>query len=120
MAWRRKKLSGGNHVRVRKYIAFPGVGRVFVAASLAAVALYSAPAKAEDFCDTLAILSELGAKHYEKAQDRLEEMEKRIREKCKAGDIIVARSFDLKGRVCDLRQHVDEYLCYLAAPRKTY
>ena len=107
-------------MRVRKYSAFPGLGRVFVAGFLAAAALYSAPAKAEDFCDTLAILSELGAKHYEKTTDRMEEMEKRIREKCKAGDIIVARSFDLKGRVCDLRQHVDEYLCYLAAPRKTY
>ena len=107
-------------MRVLKYIAFPGLGRVFVAAFVAAAAFYGAPAKAEDFCDTLAILSELGGKHYEKPTERLEEMEKRIREKCKVGDIIVARSFDLKGRICDLRQHVDEYLCYLAAPRKTY
>ena len=107
-------------MRVRKYIAFSGLGQVFVAAFIAAAAFYSAPAKAEDFCDTLAILSELGGKHYEKATDRLEDMEKRVREKCKPGDIIVARSFDLKGRVCDLRQHVDEYLCFLAPPRKTY
>jgi hypothetical protein len=103
-----------------QFATFVASGRVFAAAFLAAAVLHSAPVKAEDFCDTLSILSELGNKHYEKATDRLEEMEKRIREKCKAGDIIVARSFDLKGRVCDLRQHVDEYLCFLAPPRKTY
>jgi hypothetical protein len=93
---------------------------VFVATFLAVAALYSAPAKAEDFCDTLTILSELGGKHYEKAGDKLDEMEKRIREKCKVGDIIVTRAFDQRGRLCDLHQHFDEYLCFLAPPRKTY
>jgi hypothetical protein len=107
-------------VLIGKFNAFSTSSRVFAAAFLAAAMLHSVPVKAEDFCDTLPILSELGNKHYDKAPDRLEEMEKRIRDKCKAGDIIVARSFDLKGRVCDLHQHVDEYLCFLAPPRKTY
>ncbi len=105
---------------IGKFSAFSLTGRVFAAAFLTAAVLHSVPAMAEDFCDTLSILSELGNKHYDKPSDRLEETEKRIRDKCKAGDIIVARAFDLKGRVCDLRQHVDEYLCLLAPPRKTY
>lgn len=105
---------------LRKCIACPAAVYMVASALFVASTVYSAPAKAEDFCDTLGILSELGGKHYDKPSDRLEDMEKRIRDKCKAGDIVVVRAFDLRGRVCDLHQHVDEYLCYLAPPRKTY
>jgi hypothetical protein len=93
-----------------------------VAALLAAGLLSMGAVRAEDFCDTSAIMA--------KAVDR-DAAEKRVREKCKAGDIIFVDAGLLIPRLCDLRQPVvrcgatcpggdQAHFCFLAPPHKVY
>jgi hypothetical protein len=97
--------------------------RKWIMAAVLALGLLSAgAARAEDFCDTSAIMA--------KASDR-DAAEKRVREKCKAGDIIFVDAGLLIPRLCDLRQPVvrcgstcpggdQANFCFLAPPRKVY
>ena len=48
------------------------------------------------------------------------EWEKRIRAKCKVGDIIAIEPGYMRGRLCNLSGLLDGKLCLLAAVRKTY
>jgi len=53
-------------------------------------------------------------------------MEKKVREKCKEGDIIKVEGVDLIARLCDLNKTVASIcnsaraVCFLAPPRKVY
>ncbi|MGO9544720.1 MAG: hypothetical protein ACLPPF_07990 [Rhodomicrobium sp.] len=90
-------------------------------ALLAAMALGCA-VRAEDYCDTQAIM--------EKVQSR-DAIEKKVREKCKPGDIIFVDTGLLLPRLCDLHQRVTRCgstcpggdqanYCFLAPPHKIY
>jgi len=99
------------------------LGGCVAVAVLALAGLSGCTAQAEDYCDTVNILNQgMGN----------EDTEKKIREKCKVGDIIVVSSGEKVGRLCDLRQPVvsgiakgsegwgSNAVCFLAPPRKTY
>ncbi len=104
-------------LRNRKWNAF---ARGVAAAVLTAIAMGCA--QAEDYCDTQAIM--------EKAQSR-DAIEKKVREKCKPGDIIFVDTGLLIPRLCDLHQAVTRCgstcpggdqanFCFLAPAHKTY
>jgi len=90
-----------------------------VAAVLALTALPSCGARAEDYCENTGVHHESGN------NDSWATAEKKIREKCKIGDIIVVDGAAEIGRLCDLHQpvaHTGQWggVCFLAPPRKTY
>jgi hypothetical protein len=99
------------------------IGVLLIAAISTAAALSLAGAvRAEDYCDT----SEIMAKSINR-----DAVEKRVREKCKAGDIVFVDAGLLIPRLCDLRQPVvrcgstcpggdQASFCFLAPPHKTY
>jgi hypothetical protein len=92
------------------------------AAMLAATALTSCAARAEDYCDTAEIMS--------RSVNR-DAAEKKVREKCKVGDIVFIDTAFSIPRLCDFRQPVircggtcpggdQASFCFLAPPRKVY
>lgn len=94
-----------------------------VAAALLAVAVMSGGAKAEDYCDTISIM--------EKTLGGRDLIEKKVREKCKVGDIVFVDTGLLIPRLCDLHQPIvrcgsicpggdQANFCFLAPPHKTY
>jgi len=97
-------------------------GWAAAAAMLALTAFSASAARAEDYCDTSAIMAASGNR---------DAAEKKVREKCKAGDIVFVDAGFLIPRLCDLRQPVvrcgntcpggdQASFCFLAPPRKTY
>ena len=107
-------------MRNRKWIVSSALGGVFLAATLAVTTLSVDTAKAADFCDTISLNGAIIGKQYEKQSEKDFEWEKRVRDKCKVGDIIISSWPEIRGRLCDLHQPFDEHLCFLAPPRKTY
>ncbi len=96
----------------------------FVAGAIV-LALAGCPAgiaNAEDYCDTVDIMQTPGNRTL---------IEKKVREKCKAGDIVFLDAGFLIPRLCDLHQPIircgsicpggdQASFCFLASPRKIY
>jgi len=87
------------------------------ATALAVSVLSGGAARAEDYCNLEKVAPDVNVMG--------EVVEKKIREKCKVGDIIFAANADQIGRLCELRQpivHANSWgaVCFLAPPRKTY
>lgn len=96
------------HYRKSRFAA--AIGGVFVAM----LTLTALSAQAEDYCDTGTLTGSDWAI-----------VEKKVREKCKIGDIIFIGWAQLIGRLCDLHQPIPNVgntgaACFLAPPRKTY
>jgi hypothetical protein len=105
------------------WIAFSG--------ALAVSALSCNVAKAQDVCNTNEFVRE--ADEADKAE-KVEAFEKKVRGKCKAGDVIfVLNNPKAISRLCDFHQYISEHwgvesggrtiyghMCVLAAPRKEY
>ena len=78
-----------------------------------------ATGQTQDYCDT----KDVEGEPYESYSIR---MEKKVREKCKEGDIIKVEGVDLIARLCDLNKTVASIcnsaraVCFLAPPRKVY
>lgn len=94
----------------------------FAAISIAAMLLLAGAARAEDYCDTTEIMA--------KSMNR-DTSEKKVRDKCKPGDIVFVDAGLLIPRLCDLHQPVvrcgstcpggdQASFCFLAPPHKTY
>ena len=89
----------------------------------AAMAIFmNGASRAEDYCDTAEIMA--------RSVNR-DIAEKKIREKCKPGDIVFIDAGFLIPRLCDLREPVvrcgstcpggdQASFCFLSPPRKTY
>jgi hypothetical protein len=86
-------------------------------------AWFAPAAQAEDYCDTQAIM--------EKTQGGRDAIEKKVREKCKPGDVIFIDGGLFIPRLCDLHQPIvrcggicpggdQANFCFLAPPRKIY
>lgn len=93
-----------------------------IAGAILAAALLLSGARAEDFCDTSEIMVKSNSR---------DAAEKKVREKCKAGDIVFVDVGFLIPRLCDLRQPVvrcgstcpggdQATFCFLAPAHKTY
>jgi hypothetical protein len=100
----------------------PIAGKFIAGAILAAALLSGGGARAEDFCDTSEIMAKSNSR---------DAAEKKVREKCKPGDIVFVDAGFLIPRLCDLRQPVvrcgstcpggdQASFCFLAPPHKTY
>lgn len=91
-----------------------------LAVMLALAAWLSSAARAEDFCNTYKYSSA-----WPTEESRNADIEKKIREKCKVGDIIIIMGPIMLARVCDLQKTITSIdqsigVCSLASPRKTY
>ncbi len=86
-------------------------------------ALLAGGVQAEDYCDTVSIM--------EKTLGGRDAIEKKVREKCRPGDIIFVDSGLLIPRLCDLHQTIvrcgsycpggdQANFCFLAPRRKIY
>jgi hypothetical protein len=94
----------------------------YAAVAALMVAMTGAPARAQDYCDTMDIMA--------RTVNR-DSAEKKVREKCKVGDIVFVDAGALLPRLCDFHQPVvrcgsscqggdQANYCLLAPPRKTY